>query len=143
MRGYLTLLFQVSILLLLTGCSTGDAELVADTFHEKLDAKAYKYIVDNLVDEEILEDTGEEAWFDLFSFIDETWGTITSRSKDTGFNSSYNNGETSVQLNYTNLYGDKTVYERLYLINRDKEYKLTGILVNESKAGLEEAAADF
>lgn len=144
MRRATLFYFCVLPFVFFTSCGVSDAEHVADLYHDKLDAKDYTYIVDNLVDEEILAETGKEAWLGLFDYMDKTWGAIKSRKKETGFNSHYNNGETSVELNYSSEHDlIPVMYERLYLIKKDKDFKLTGILVNESKENLEAAASDF
>lgn len=138
-----TLLFAVPVFFLLAGCGVGAAEDVAKKFHEKLDAGEYAFIVQNLIDPGILEETGEQQWVDLFEFIEERWGKVSSREKDTGFESHYDDGITSVKLDYTAKYGEVTVYERLYLADYGDGFKVTGILVNESKSDLERQSQDF
>lgn len=135
--------FSLLFIAVMSSCGVGDAEKIADQYHEKLDAKEYDYITENLIDTEILKSNDKKQWLDLFEYIHSYWGELTSRSKNTGFDSQYKNGTTTVTLNYTNDYEGKTVHERIYLVKRNDVFRITGILMNENLRKLEEQAANF
>lgn len=136
-------IFYVFVLLCFTSCGVGEAEDIAAEFHKKLDAGDYQYIVENLVYEETLIETGEEAWYGLFEAIETRWGKATSREQDFGFESNTSNGITRVKLDYTTIFGSKTVYERIFLADKGDGFKVTGYFLDESKSALNEAAGNL
>ncbi|MBI3133680.1 MAG: hypothetical protein HYZ14_03300 [Bacteroidetes bacterium] len=125
-----------------SSCGVGEAEDTASEFHKKLDNREYMHIVENMIDKETLEETGEAEWFEVFEYVEATWGTAESRNEDFDFESAINNGITTVELNYTVNYPSKTMYERLFLVDRGSGFRVTGFFLNETKAGLDEQAGN-
>ena len=129
---------------ILLSCGVGDAELMMDEFHKKLDAKEYGYIVENMIHADVINETGEEAWFKLFEDIEAFWGTPVSREKETGFQSKYDNGVTRVKLDYElNYEGNKKVFERVFLADSGDGFKITGLFLNSDKSKLEKEAGNL
>ncbi len=138
MKNPILLLFLVPILLL--SCSTEEAQKVADDYHDNLKSAKYDYILDNLVDSEQIEADGRDTWMGLMLLI-ESWGKIESIEKETGFNKSYDNGVTIVNLDYRFEFDPiGEVFERLALIDRDEGvgYKILGVRYNPDKDKLDE-----
>lgn len=126
----------------LGSCSTEDAEKVADEFHQKLDARDFDYIVNNLVD--LQGDATEDDWHEFLELVD-SWGPQSNRTKDVGFNKKINNGITSVKLGYTfELEELGLVYERLVLVDRgDGKYKVFTAIMNSDESIVEAETADY
>lgn len=124
-------------LLLLNSCGKGAAEELAAEFHQKLDQKEYTYIVEHLIDPVTLEETGDGQWYSVFEYVEANWGTAESRDENFEFESSYNNGISSVELNYTVQYKSQTMYERIFLVDRGDGFKVSGFFLNETKEGLD------
>jgi hypothetical protein len=137
------LLILASLTVLITSCGVGPAEETADEFHKKLDAGEYDYIVDNLIDKETLDQTGEEVWYNMFDQIEALWGKAKERKQDFGFKSNIINGVTSVQLDYVVEFEGYTVYERMFLVDRGQGSKISGVFMNENKATLEATAGSL
>lgn len=131
MKKIFPLLFISSILL--TSCGIDEAEKVADEIHEKMDTHDYTHIIDNLCDEDLVNMEGPEGLMDFFLLV-ESWGKVTSRTKDMGFNQSTKNGTTTVKLNYTLENDMGIMYEGLVLVNRGSGYKLLTIVLNTKKS---------
>lgn len=116
---------------------------MADEFHQHLKAGEYEYIADNMIDDESLVITPREEWISLFSGMREFYGAISEISKDMGFESSYNNGITTVKFDYTITFEKMKIYERIYFVDRGKGYKISGILYNENFSALERQSDNF
>ncbi|MBL7897550.1 MAG: hypothetical protein JNJ99_03360 [Crocinitomicaceae bacterium] len=140
-RNFLVILTILTVIV--TSCGVGPAEETADEFHKKLDAGEYDYIVENLIDEEILNQTGPEVWYNMFDQIEALWGKAKERKQDFGFKSNMNNGVTTVQLDYVVEFEGYTVYERMFLVDRGKGSKISGVFMNEDKATLEAQAGSL
>ena len=141
----LLILFIAGFTLSLNSCSTKDAEIVADEFHEKLDAKDIDYIVNNLID------NGEgsipkEDWTSYLELI-VSWGEQTNREQSSGFSKKINNGITTVKLKYTFDLEERDffMYERLILIDRGEGdgYKLLNSLMNSDESVVIEETKDY
>lgn len=124
----------------LSSCGVNDAENFADLFHAKMDAGEYQYIVDHMIDEEGLRIDSKEQWLAFFEQSEITWGKAQSRETNFDFQSEYNNGITSVELNFEVQYPSKKMYERLYLVDRGEGFKVSGFFLNETLEGLNQSA---
>lgn len=120
MKKYI--LFLIPSLMMLTACSTGDAEKVADEFHKRFDNGEIDYIAENMIDKEATEDDIEN----FRAFLNEVraYGKPTNREKETGFSKKINGGISTVRLRYTHEVDGETIYEGLVLVNRDDEYRI-------------------
>ena len=123
-------LLLLLIPLTLIACSTEEAEKLADEYHKKLQAEQDEYIVDHLVDPEQLSLDGRDAWLGLFDLV-HSWGKITNVTKSMGFHKNYNNGVTTVDLDYELEFEPRlTVQEKISLIDRGDGYKVWGVEYN-------------
>lgn len=140
MKKYLFLFLGLT--LVISSCSTEDAEKAADEFHAKLNEGEIDYIMDNLVsiDESAVEDV--EA-FRYALEIAHSQGTHENREKSSGFNKSYNNGQTTVKLNYTFTTGGQKIYERLVMVKTDEGYKVLVFAMNPDEAVVEEYTSNY
>jgi hypothetical protein len=125
----------------LNSCSTEDAELVANDFHQKLDEKDYDYICDNLIDTE--SDASLVENFREFFVLIDSWGLQTNREKTFGFSKKTSNGVTTVKLNYEFDVADYHMYERMVLVERAEGYKVIMCVMNSNEMQVETATADY
>ena len=136
-------LLNILFLLVFSGCqAVGNAERIADEFHEKLDAHDHDYIIDNLIDPESLESEGEDSWRGFLELIS-SWGEMTDRTSSSGFNYKSNNGISTVKLEYTFNTDLGFVYEALVLVDRGDGYKVMIASMNSDKAAVDEYTKDF
>lgn len=128
-------------LLLASSCSTEAAEKTADLFHQKLDAKDYDYIINNLVDYE--GGATIEEWENFLNLLD-SWGPQKNRSKQFDFSKKTQNGLTTVKLSYTfEVEKLGLVHERLVLVKREEGYKLLIVSMNSDEAAVEQETQGF
>ena len=142
MKKTFLFLFIISAFIM-SSCDVGSAEKMADEFHQHLKAGEYDYIADNMLDEESLVITPRAEWISLFSGMREFYGPILEISKDMGFESSYNDGITTVKFDYTITFEKLKIYERIYFVDRGQGYKFSGILYNEDFSALERQSENF
>jgi len=129
-------IFSLILLTGLTSCGVGAAEDFMDEFHKKMDAKEYDYIVENMLDPDAIAAMGTAQWYEMFQYIESTWGVAESREEAFDFESNTKNGITYVELNYTVHFKSLTMYERVFLVDRGSGFKLSGYFINESQEGL-------
>ncbi len=114
-------------LLFLTSCGSGDAAKTADTYHTFMKAKDYNSITENCLSADAKAITPVRDWLNLFEEVGGL-GEIKSIDKVTGFNSSMNNGVTTVTLRYHYKYvGNVELYERIILIRDGGDFEIAGI----------------
>ncbi len=137
------ILLIFTVLSLLSSCAGVDkAEKKADEYHEKLDAKEYDFIINNMCDENLIEDASEEGMMDFFLLV-ESWGDQKNRTKDSGFSIKTNDNYTTVKLNYTFENNIGTMYEGLIFVDRGNGYKLLTILYNENKSVIDSELEEY
>jgi len=120
-------------LLFLTSCGSGDAAKIADSYHDLLKANNYDKIADTKLSSDATSITTKSDWVGLFKWVGEELGDIKSIEKLSGFNSSMNNGVTTVTLRYQINYVDKSImYERIILIRDGGEFEIAGIAWNSN-----------
>lgn len=129
----LSLAFIVASLFILNSCGIGDAtkeaEKTAKTFHQHIMKQDYASMV-NMIHSEGLAMTPKEDWLELFKSL-ESLGEIKSIKQNMSFNTSINNGITTVELSYTIKYTDKTMTERLILRKDSDTFKLMGYSIKK------------
>jgi hypothetical protein len=130
-------ILSLPVLVGLGSCGVGAAEDFVAEFHKKLDAKEYDYIVENMLDPETTAESGTAQWYEMFYYIESTWGIAESRDEAFDFQTNTSNGITSVELNYTVKFKALTIYERIFLVDRGSGFRISGLFMNESKEGLE------
>lgn len=140
MKKYLFLFLGLS--LVMSSCSTEDAEKAADEFHSRLNSGEIDYIMDNLVSIDETDQDGVDA-FRYALEIAHSQGEHENREKTSGFNKSYNNGQTTVKLNYTFTTGGQKIYERLVLVKTDNGYQVLVFAMNPDEAVVEEYTANY
>ena len=141
MKNFIPLLF-ISISFLMSGCGSGEANKVVDEFHQKIEAKEYAYICDNLLSEEAIEATSKEDWMAMFTTID-SWGELKKRKKASGFSSKINNGITTVKLKYTFKIDTTLFYERVVTIDDGSGPKILAFSVNTDEDVVDEYVAGY
>ena len=137
-----SIFFFLGILFILGSCSTEAAEKVADEFHKKLDAGEVDYIVESLVDHEGSSDENLEEFRDFLTGV-VRMGDQKNRQQTSGFSKKYNNGVTTVKLNYTFEVDGEIVYERLVLVDRDNGYKILMVTMHPDESYVEEFTEDY
>jgi len=134
--------FVLIFTLLLSGCSTGEAEKAADQFHEKLDAHDYDWIINDFIYNEDLEAYSADEWRFFFTDL-ESWGKMKNREQTFGFSTKINNGVTTCKLSYSFDCDLGKIYERLILIDRGEGYKLMALVLNKNEAEADRLTSDY
>ncbi len=121
----------VSLSLLMLSCGVGDAEKVADQYHNNMKSKNFQSIVDNQLSMDAIAITPVEQWLDLFNQV-VSMGELKKIEKLSGFNSSINDGVTTVVLRYKYDYAGDTqdLYEKLILVKDGGEFEIAGAAWN-------------
>lgn len=120
---------------LLTSCGTGQAERVAEEYHEKLKAGEYGYICDQLIDEEELTSEGRETWMDLFQLVG-SWGEIKRIDQESDWHTQYKDDLTIVHLTYFFQFTEVSAYERIILVDRGDGFKVGSLIYNSDRSAL-------
>jgi hypothetical protein len=124
--------------LIFTSCSIGEtsveAQSIAEEFYGYLSDKNYDKAME-LVDEESKTATAEGQWLMVLS-QKEGYGKFLGFEKDIGFNTNYNNGTTTVKLNYKCDYEKFTLYERFVMVKRGNLFKIMFYEYNTNKSNL-------
>ena len=119
--------------LFLTSCGSGDAAKIADSYNDLLKAGNYDKIADTKLSSDATSITPKSDWVGMFKWVGGELGDIKTIEKLSGFNSSMNNGITTVALRYQINYTDNsTIYERIILIRDEAEFEIAGIAWNEN-----------
>lgn len=114
------------------GADSKEAEGFAEKFYSYLSEKDYDKAME-MIDEESFAASSEEEWLTVLT-QKEQLGKFEGYKKDIGFNTHYNNGVTTVELNYTCTYEKITIYEKLTMVKRGSEYKIKSYEYNEDKS---------
>ena len=81
-----------------------------------------------MIHPEGLKVTPEEQWLQIFEDMDE-FGEIQSIKQKPSFHSSYENGVTTVELNYTIEFEAETFNEQLILQKESETFKIKGFFI--------------
>ena len=131
----LPLLFLVATL---SGCGFGNeaekAEKTVEQFYTLLAEKDYDKAME-MVDEESLAITPYENWKEIL-VQKETLGKFKGYKKEVGFNTHYNNGVTTVDLNYTCNFSKTKLHEHFTLAKRKEGFKILLYEYNIDKSKL-------
>ena len=124
--------------IIFSSCSIGEtsaeAQSIAEEFYGYLSDKNYQKAMD-LVDEESKTAAASDEWLAVLSQKEE-YGKFLGFEKDIGFNTNYNNGTTTVKLNYTCDYEKLTLYERFVMVKRGNLFKIMFYEYNTNKSDL-------
>ena len=136
-----TLVFHLLILTItLNSCGIGEqtkaAEIVAEKFYKNLSEKDYDKAM-SLIDEESFEISTKEEWLAIIT-NKESSDKFLGYTKGIGFNINTKNGITTVKLDYTCNYENRTIYERLKMVKRGNSYKIMSYEYNTDKGKLTE-----
>ena len=136
-----TLVFHLLILTItLNSCGIGEqtkaAEIVAEKFYKNLSEKDYDKAM-SLIDEESFEISTRKEWLAIITHK-ESSGKFLGYTKGIGFNINSKNGITTVKLDYTCNYENRTIYERLKMVKRGNSYKIMSYEYNTDKGKLTE-----
>lgn len=123
--------FIVVSLFTLNSCGLGEAkkeaQAAAKIFHKHLKNHNHTSMI-NMIHPEGLKITPPEQWLEIFEGMDE-FGEVQSIKKDAGFSSNYNNGVTTVELNYTIEFKEKTFNEQIIFQKDGETYKVLGYFI--------------
>ena len=113
---------------LLFSCGVGDAEKIADQYHQNMENHSFETIVNQQLSEEAISITPKAEWLDLFSQV-MGLGDLKKIDKVSGFNSKMNNGVTTVILRYKyDFEGDvEDLYEKIILVRNGGDFKINGM----------------
>jgi len=136
MKKFVFPILTIAFLCLALGScgATEAAEKTVDTFYEILKSKNYDNI-EALIDQEALTIDPIETWQQIL-VNKESMGDLESYSKDTGFNTSINNGITTVKIDYTCEYTNGPIYEKFTLVDRGEGFKIRMYEYNVDKSAL-------
>ena len=127
----LSLGFIVVSLFLLNGCglseSKKEAQSSAKIFHKSMMNHDHASMI-KMIHPEGLKVTPEEQWLQIFEDMDE-FGEIQSIKQKPSFHSSYENGVTTVELNYTIEFEAETFNEQLILQKESETFKIKGFFI--------------
>jgi len=140
MKKLLFLFIGVSVLL--TSCSTSEAEAVADEFHERLNKGEIDYIMDNMVQFGESPQETKDTFRGALEYV-HGMGPHEKRKKDIDFDKKINNGVTTVKLSYTFYIGEQLIYEKLVLVDSDGPYKILAFAMNPDEALAEAYVAEY
>jgi len=122
--------------IIFSSCSIGEtsaeAQSIAEEFYGYLSDKNYDKAME-LVDEESKTATDGDQWLMVLS-QKEGYGKFLGFEKDIGFNTNYNNGSTTVKLNYTCDYEKFTLYEHFVMVKRGNLFKVMFYEYNTNKS---------
>ena len=122
--------------IIFSSCSIGEtsaeAQSIAEEFYGYLSDKNYDKAME-LVDEESKTATDGDQWLMVLS-QKEGYGKFLGFKKDIGFNTNYNNGTTTVKLNYTCDYEKFTLYEHFVMVKRGNLFKVMFYEYNTNKS---------
>jgi hypothetical protein len=122
--------------IIFSSCSIGEtsaeAQSIAEEFYGYLSDKNYDKAME-LVDEESKTATDGDQWLMVLS-QKEGYGKFLGFEKDIGFNTNYNNGTTTVKLNYTCDYEKFTLYEHFVMVKRGNLFKVMFYEYNTNKS---------
>ncbi len=121
----------VTLSLVMLSCGVGDAEKVADQYHNNMKNKNFQAIADHQLSMDAKAITPVEQWMDLFNQVT-TMGQLKKIEKLSGFNSNMDNGVTTVVLRYKYDYAGDTqdLYEKLILVKDGGEFEIAGAAWN-------------
>lgn len=140
MKNLLFLFISISVIL--TSCSTVDAQSVADEFHEKLNKGEIDYIMDNLVQFGESPQEVKDSFRDALEIVHQM-GEHEKREKTTGFNKHFENGITTVKISYTFYIGEQLIHERVVLVDTDGPYKVLAFSMNPDEALAEAYVSEY
>jgi hypothetical protein len=140
MKNLLFLFIGISVLL--TSCSTDEAEAVADEFHAKLNEGEIDYIMDNLVQFGGSTQETKDNFRGALEYVHQM-GQHEKREKSTGFDNKINNGVKTVKLSYTFYIGDELIHERVVLEDSDGTFKVLAFSMNPDEALAEAYVAEY
>jgi hypothetical protein len=119
-------------ILLLSSCGSGDAGLIADKYHELIKKEKYNEIVSTTLSSKATSITSEKDWAELLKWVAEL-DEIKSIEKISGFNSSMDNGITTVTLRYEYKYkNEPSLFERIILVREAGDFEIAGITWNSN-----------
>jgi hypothetical protein len=122
-KNYTILFFTILSTLISTNCgSISGASEQGDTFYELIQNKQFNEVLD-LLDEMALEATSKEEWIRGLENLYSERGKIENFNK-TGFNTSIENDENLVRLDYSVTYTNGVFKEQIEFIKKDHEYKI-------------------
>lgn len=116
------------------GVVTEEAEKYADEFYNHMRNADYDGIIE-MLDDEALAISPKEDWIAIIQQKDQ-YGKFEHLSKDMNFNTSINNGVTTVSFHYTAEYTNITFYEILKLVKRGNKFKILSYEYNNNKDAL-------
>ena len=140
MKILLFLFIGVSVLL--TSCSTAEAETVADEFHERLNKGEIDHIMDNLVQFGESPQETKDNFRGALEYVHEM-GSHDRREKGIDFDKSIQNGVTTVKLSYTFYIDEQLIHERLVMVDTDGPYKVLAFAMNPDEALAEAYVAEY
>jgi len=121
-----------------SSCGIGEDSAEAQTFVEEfygyLSEKDYDKAM-SMVDEDSKKITPQDEWLKILT-QKESLGKFNGYEKSMGFNTHYNNGVTTVELNYTCNYEKMEVYEKFTMVKRGDVYKIMSYEYNTDKSKL-------
>jgi len=118
-------------LITLSGCGLREANDEAakeiSKFHKHMKNGNHSAMV-NMFDDEALRATPRREILTLFERI-EQFGKVKNVTQNMGFNSSINNGVTTVELSYTIEFEDRTMQEEFTMRKTGDKFKILGYFI--------------
>ena len=121
----------LTLSLIMFSCGIGNAEKVAEQYHNNMKNKNFQAIIDGQLSMDATEISPKEQWLDLFNQV-MSMGKLKKIEKISGFNSNINNGVTTVVLRYKYDFAGDTqdLYEKLILVKDGEEFEILGAAWN-------------
>ncbi len=132
----------IGLSLILTSCSTGNSEHIADEFHKKLDAGEIDDIVNVLFDD---VDTTPQDKVEFKSFLQGIvdMGEQKNRKKKMGFEKKISNGISTVKYKYTFEVDGELIHERIVLVEREEGYKILMVAMHPDESYVEDFTEQY
>lgn len=132
----------IGLSLILTSCSTGNSENIADEFHKKLDAGEIDDIVNVLFDD---VDTTPQDKVEFKSFLQGivAMGEQKNRKKKMGFEKKISNGISTVKYKYTFEVDGELIHERIVLVEREEGYKILMVAMHPDESYVEDFTEQY
>jgi hypothetical protein len=129
--------FFAAVSILLLSCeAVSESDKVIQEFYENIKLQQYDKIPE-LLDSEALAANPANEWIDMITQIISKTGKLKTYSR-TSFNTSINNGISKTVEDYTVEYENKTLYDRIVVVQKEGKYKILHWQFNEDKSKLEE-----
>jgi hypothetical protein len=124
-------LYLVAVSFVMFSCGIGDAEKIADQYHNNIKEGNFQNIVDHQLSMDAIAITPKEEWLNLFNQVSNL-GELKKIEKVSGFDSNMKNGVTTVVLRYKYDFAGniEDLFEKITLVRDGGDFEIAGVAWN-------------